>query len=162
MLFRSPLFQKILKDLAERFSTTTVLASRLAARRMEKPSLERRAAKRNPLQQLRIKVEYVTDTEGRQTLSGSQSYQGILLDLAKTGMGLALYTTGFSESTHQLGAKFVFQFTLPGKPMVRVPGHIAWARAMGGKKARMGVEFSETNPYLRKLVEEFLQTVADQ
>jgi Tfp pilus assembly protein PilZ len=73
-----------------------------------------------------------------------------------------LYTTGFSESTHQLGAKFLFQFTLPGKPMVRVPGHIAWARAMGGKKARMGVEFSETNPYLRKLVEEFLQTVADQ
>ena len=159
----SPLFQKILKDLAERFSTTTVLASRLAARRMEKPSLERRAAKRNPLQQLRIKVEYVTETDsGRQTLSGSQSYQGILLDLAKTGMGLALYTTGFSESTHPLGAKFVFQFTLPGKPMVRVPGHIVWARAMGGKKARMGVEFSETNPYLRKLVEEFLQTVADQ
>ena len=159
----SPLFQKILKDLAERFSTTTVLASRLAARRMEKPSLERRAAKRNPLQKLRIKVEYVTETiPGRQTLSGSESYQGILLDLAKTGMGLALYTTGFSESTHQLGAKFVFQFTLPGKPMIRVPGHIAWARAMGGKKARMGIEFSETNPYLRKLVEEFLQTVADQ
>ena len=159
----SPLFQKILKDLAERFSTTTVLASRLAARRMEKPSLERRAAKRNPLQTLRIKVEYVSETDGgRQTLSGTQSYQGILLDMAKTGTGLALYTTSFSESTHQLGAKFVFQFTLPGKPMVRVPGHIVWARAMGGKKARMGVEFSETNPYLRKLVEEFLQTVADQ
>ena len=159
----SPLFQKILKDLAERFSTTTVLASRLAARRMEKPTLERRAAKRNPLQKLRIKVEYVSETDGgRQTLSGSESYQGILLDMAKTGMGLALYTTSFSESTHPLGAKFIFQFTLPGKPMVRVPGHIVWARAMGGKKARMGVEFSETNPYLRKLIEEFLQTVADQ
>jgi CRP-like cAMP-binding protein len=159
----SPLFQKILKDLAERFSTTTVLASRLAARRMEKPSLERRAAKRNPLQKLRIKVEYVTETEGgRQTLSGSQSYQGILLDLAKTGIGLALYTTSFSESTHPLGTKFLFQFTLPGKPMVRVPGYIVWAQAMGGKKARMGVEFSETNPYLRKLIEEFLQTVVNQ
>ncbi len=159
----SPLFQKILRDLAERFSTTTVLASRLAARRMEKPTLERRAAKRNPLQKLRIKVEYVTETDGgRGTLSGSQSYQGILLDLAKTGMGLALYTTSFSESTHPLGAKFVFQFTLPGKPMVRVPGYIVWARAMGGKKARMGVEFSETNPYLRKLIEEFLQTVVNQ
>jgi CRP/FNR family cyclic AMP-dependent transcriptional regulator len=156
----SPLFQKILKDLAERFSTTTVLASRLAARRGE--SLERRAAKRNPLQNLRIKVEYVAETEGRKTLSGAQSHQGILLDIAKTGTGLALYTTGFSESTHQPGAKFVFQFTLPGKPMIRVPGHIAWARAKGGKKARMGIEFSETNPYLRKLVEEFLQTVADQ
>ena len=46
--------------------------------------------------------------------------------------------------------------------MIRVPGHIAWARAMGGKKARMGVEFSETNPYLRKLVEEFFQTVEDE
>jgi CRP/FNR family cyclic AMP-dependent transcriptional regulator len=159
----SPLFQKILKDLAERFSTTTVLASRLAARRMEKPSLERRAAKRNPLQKLRIKVEYVSETDGgRGTLSGSESYQGILLDMAKTGMGLALYTTSYSESTHSLGAKFIFQFTLHGKPMVRVPGHIVWARAMGGKKARMGVEFSETNPYLRKLIEEFLQTVADQ
>jgi CRP-like cAMP-binding protein len=159
----SPLFQKILQDLAGRFSTTTVLASRLAARRMEKPSLERRAAKRNPLQQLRIKVEYVSETEGgRQTLTGSQSYQGILLDLAKTGLGLALYTTGFSESTHPLGAKFIFQFTLPGKPMVRVPGYIVWARAMGGKKARMGVEFSETNPYLHKLVEEFLQDLDDQ
>jgi hypothetical protein len=33
---------------------------------------------------------------------------------------------------------------------------------MGGKKARMGVEFSEPNPYLRKLVEEFLQTVEDE
>jgi CRP/FNR family transcriptional regulator len=159
----SPLFQKILKDLAERFSTTTVLASRLAARQMEKPSLERRAAKRNPLQKLRIKVEYVSETDGgRGTLRGSQSYQGILLDLAKTGMGLALYTTSFSESTHPLGAKFVFQFTLPGKPMLRVPGYIVWARAMGGKKARMGVEFSETNPYLRKLIEEFLQTAVNQ
>ena len=46
--------------------------------------------------------------------------------------------------------------------MIRVAGHIAWARALGGKKARVGVEFSETNPYLRKLVEEFLQTVVNQ
>jgi CRP-like cAMP-binding protein len=47
----SPLFQQILKDLADRFSKTTALASRLAARRMEKPSLERREAQRsNPLQ----------------------------------------------------------------------------------------------------------------
>jgi hypothetical protein len=130
---------------------------------MKKPSLERRAARRNPLEKLRIKVEYVAETEtGRQTLSGSRTYQGILLDLAKTGMGLALYTTEFSESTHQLGAKFLFQFSLPGKPMIRVAGHIAWARALGGKKARMGVEFSETNPYLRKLVGEFLQTVEDE
>jgi hypothetical protein len=33
---------------------------------------------------------------------------------------------------------------------------------MGGKKARIGVQFSETNPYLRKLVEEFLQDVEDE
>jgi len=159
----SPLFQKVLKDLAERFSNTTMLASRLAARRMEKPSLERRAARRNPLQSLRIKIEYVAEAmAGTGTLSGVESCQGILLDLAKTGMGLALFTTSFSESTHPLGGKFVFQFTLPGKPMVRVPGHIVWARAMGGKKARMGVKFTETNPYLRKLIEEFLETVVDQ
>ena len=159
----SPLFQKVLKDLAERFSNTTMLASRLAARRMEKPSLERREARRNPLQSLRIKVEYVPESAaGTTTLSGTESYQGILLDLAKTGMGLALYTTSFSESTHPLGAKFIFQFTLPEKPMIRVAGVIVWARAMGEKKARMGVKFTEPNPYLRKLVEEFLQTVVDQ
>ena len=158
----SPLFQKVLKDLAERFSKTTVLASRLAARRMARPTLERREVRRNPLESLRIKVEYVPETmAGTGTLSGAESYQGILLDLAKTGMGLALFTTGFSESTHPLGGKFVFQFTLPGKPMVRVPGHIVWARAMGGKKARMGVQFTETNPYLHNLIEEFLQTVAN-
>ena len=159
----SPIFQKVLTDLAERFSNTTMLASRLAARRMEKPSLERREARRNPLQALRIKVEYLPEAEaGTRTLSGADSYQGILLDLAKTGMGLALFTTSFSESTHPLGGKFVFQFTLPGKPLIRVPGHIVWARAMGGKKARMGVKFTETNPYLRKLIEEFIQTVASQ
>lgn len=158
----SPLFQKVLKDLAERFSNTTILASRLAARRMEKPSLERRAARRNPLQSLRIKIEYLAESAaGTGTLSGAESYKGILLDLAKTGMGLALFTTSFSESTHPLGGKFVFQFTLPEKPMIRVAGHIVWARAMGGKKARMGVKFTETNPYLRKLIEEFLQTVVD-
>ena len=77
-------------------------------------------------------------------------------------MGLALFTSSFSESTHQLGAKFNFEFTLPGKPMIKVDGHIVWARAMGGKKARMGVKFSDPNPYLRKVVEEFLQSIADQ
>ena len=160
----SPLFQRILQELSERFSKTTALASRLAARRMEKPTLERREAKRsNPLQSLRIKVDYLAASSfGSDTFSGSESHQGILLDLAKTGIGLALYTTSFSESTHQLGSKFVFQFTLPGKPMIRVPGQIVWARAMGGKKARLGVKFTETNPYLIKLVEEFLQNVADQ
>jgi Tfp pilus assembly protein PilZ len=82
--------------------------------------------------------------------------------LANTGMGLALLTNSFSESTHRLGAQFSFQFTLPGKPMVKVAGHIVWARAMGGRKARMGVKFTEPNPYLRKLIEEFHRTIADQ
>ncbi len=153
----SPLFQQMLKELAERFSKTTSLAARLAARRMEKPSLERRGAKRNPLEALRIQVTY--SLEGGVT---QETYQGVLLDLARTGMGLALFTSSFSESTHQLGAKFNFQFTLPGKPMIKVPGHIVWARAIGGKKARMGVKFSEPNPYLRKLIEEFFQTLGDQ
>jgi CRP/FNR family cyclic AMP-dependent transcriptional regulator len=153
----SPLFQKMLKELAERFSKTTALASRLAARRMDKPSLERREAKRNPLQDLRIQVTY--SAEGG---VGTETYQGILLDLANTGMGLALLTNSFSESTHRLGAQFSFQFTLPGKPMVKVAGHIVWARAMGGRKARMGVKFTEPNPYLRKLIEEFHRTIADQ
>ncbi len=154
----SPLFQQILRDLAERFSKTTVLASRLAARRMEKPSLERREAKRsNPLQALRIQVSYTPEGGGPQ-----ETYQGVLLDLARTGMGLALFTNRFSETTHTLGAKFEFQFTLPGKPMIRVPGQIVWARATGGKKARVGVKFTEPNPYLRKLVEEFLQTIGVQ
>jgi CRP/FNR family cyclic AMP-dependent transcriptional regulator len=153
----SPLFQKMLKELAERFSKTTALASRLAARRMDKPSLERREAKRNPLQDLRIQVTYSPEGGG-----GTETYQGILLDLANTGMGLALLTNSFSESTHRLGAQFSFQFTLPDKPMVKVAGHIVWARAMGGRKARMGVKFTEPNPYLRKLIEEFHRTIADQ
>jgi CRP-like cAMP-binding protein len=160
----SPLFQKILKELAERFSKTTALASRLAVRRMEKPSLERREAVRsNPLRSLRIEVEYLpADASGAETFRGSESYKGIILDLARTGMGLALFTTSFSESTHPLGGKYIFQFTLPDKPMVRVPGQIVWAREMGGKKARVGVKFTETNPYLQRLVEEFLKKVADQ
>jgi len=152
----SPLFQKMLKELAERFSKTTALASRLAARRMAKPSLERREAKRNPLQDLRIKVTYTPEGAVR-----AETYQGILLDLAHTGMGLAMLTESFSESTHRLGAQFSFQFTLPGKPMIKVVGHIVWARAMGGRKARMGVQFSEPNPYLRKLIEEFLRSLAE-
>ena len=160
----SPLFQQILKDLSDRFSKTTALASRLAARRMERPSLERREAKRsNPLQTLRIKVEYLPEgRSGSDTFSGAESYQGVLLDVARTGMGLALFTTSFSESTHQLGSKFMFQFTLPDKPMIRVPGQIVWARALGGKKARMGVKFTEPNPYLRKIIEEFLQNMTDR
>ena len=151
----SPLFQQMLRELAERFSKTTALAARLAASRMDKPSLERREAKRNPLQDLRIQVTYSMEGGVR-----TETYQGILLDLASTGMGLALFTNSFSESTHRLGAQFNFQFTLPGKPMIKVAGHIVWARAMGGRKARMGIKFSEPNPYLRKLIEEFLQSIA--
>jgi CRP/FNR family cyclic AMP-dependent transcriptional regulator len=151
----SPLFQQMLKELAERFSKTTALAARLAARRMDKPSLERREVKRNPLQDLRIQVTYSMEGGVK-----TETYQGILLDLASTGMGLALLTNSFSESTHRLGAQFSFQFTLPGKPMIKVDGHIVWARAIGGRKARMGIKFSEPNPYLRKLIEEFLQSIA--
>jgi len=160
----SPLFQRMLIELAERFSKTTTLASRLAARRMERPSLERRGSTRsNPLRELRIKVEYMpAGKSGAETFTGSETYQGMLMDLAKTGKGLALMTTSFSESTHPLGGEFIFQFTLPDKPMVRVPGQIVWARAMGGKKARLGVKITETNPYLSKLIEEFLQNIADQ
>jgi hypothetical protein len=73
-----------------------------------------------------------------------------------------MLTSSFSESTHRLGAQFSFQFTLPGKPMIKVEGHIVWARAMGERKARMGVKFSEPNPYLRKLINEFLQSIAGQ
>ena len=152
----SPLFQQMLKELAERFSKTTALAARLAARRMDRPTLERREVKRNPLQDLRIQVIYTPEGGVR-----TETYQGILLDLANTGMGLALLTNSFSESTHRLGAQFSFQFTLPGKPMIKVPGHIVWARAMGGRKARMGVQFSEPNPYLRKLIAEFLHSLGD-
>ena len=128
----------------------------MAARR-KKSMVDRRGAKRNPLQDLRIQVTY--SPEG---VVGQEPFQGMLLDIARTGMGLALFTSSFSESTHQLGAKFNFEFTLPGKPMIKVDGHIVWARAMGGKKARMGVKFSDPNPYLRKVVEEFLQSIADQ
>jgi CRP/FNR family cyclic AMP-dependent transcriptional regulator len=153
----SPLFQQMLKELAERFSKTTALAARLAARRMDKPSLERREVKRNPLQDLRIQVTYSMEGGVK-----TETYQGILLDLASTGMGLALLTNSFSESTHRLGAQFSFQFTLPGKPMIKVDGHIVWARAIGGRKARMGIKFSEPNPYLRKLIKEFLRSIAVQ
>ena len=152
----SPIFQKMLKELAERFSKTTALAARLAARRMDKPSLERREAKRNPLHDLRIQVTYSLEGGVRR-----ETHQGVILDLANTGMGLALLTNSFSESTHRLGAQFNFQFSLPGKPLVKVAGHIVWARAMGGRKARMGVKFSEPNPYLLKLIQEFLHSVAD-
>ena len=46
-----------------------------------------------------------------------------------------------------------------------VAGKIIWITpvgAEGNRAAGIGVQFSETNPYLRKLVEEFLQTVVNQ
>jgi hypothetical protein len=33
---------------------------------------------------------------------------------------------------------------------------------MGGKKARMGIKFNEPNPYLTKVIEEFLQETVDE
>jgi CRP-like cAMP-binding protein len=159
----SPVFQKILQDLSTRFRKTTELASRLAVKRMVKPNLERREARRSSaVQSLRIKVEYLSEAlAATETLSGLNAYQGILIDLAATGMGLELLATSFAPSTHPLGGKFVFQFTLPNKPLIRVPGHIVWTRAIGGKKARMGVKFSETNPYLTKVIEEFLKELME-
>jgi hypothetical protein len=44
--------------------------------------------------------------------------------------------------------------------MMRVPGQIVWLREMGGQKARLGVKFTETNPYLQRVVKEFVQTLA--
>ncbi|UCG13767.1 MAG: cyclic nucleotide-binding domain-containing protein [Deltaproteobacteria bacterium] len=158
----SPIFQKMLKDLSERFSKTTLLASRLASRRMDKPSLERREIKRSSVvQALRVRVDYLSDTNFISgTYSGTETYRGVLLDLASSGLGLELFSSNYSEATHSLGAKFIFQFTLPDKPMIRVQGHLVWVRALGGNKARMGVKFTETNPYLNKVIQEFLQSLS--
>lgn len=158
----TPLFQEMLRNLSERLNKTTMLASELAAKHMAQPHLEQREAKRGLIERLRIRVDYLPDaTSGTGSLTGLETHQALLLDLARTGQGLELFTTTYGESTHPLGAKFVFQFTLPGKPLIRLPGHIVWARALGGKKARLGIKFSEPNPYFSKLIEEFCQTVAD-
>jgi CRP-like cAMP-binding protein len=158
----SGLFQEMLRNLSERFNKTTMLAAGLAARRMAQPHLEHREAKGSLIERLRIRVDYVADAKvGTGSLTGLETHKALLLDLAKTGLGLELFTASYGESTHPLGAKFVFQFTLPGKPLIRVPGHIVWARALGGKKARLGIKFSEPNPYFSKVIEEFFQTVAD-
>ncbi|UCG13654.1 MAG: cyclic nucleotide-binding domain-containing protein [Deltaproteobacteria bacterium] len=158
----SPTFQKILRDLSERFSRTTTLASRVAAKRMKVPTLERRQARRSsPLRELRIRVDYIREDDYavRTTPSGKEAYQTVLVDLSTTGMGMELLTSTFSKSSHIPGDKFMFQFTLPGRPMIRVPGQLAWVREMPGKRARMGVQFSEANPYLEKLIKEFLREV---
>ncbi|MFP3871044.1 MAG: cyclic nucleotide-binding domain-containing protein [Syntrophobacteria bacterium] len=152
----SPTFQRMLQDLSERFSKTTVLASRLAARRMPKPTLEQRQASRSSqLQNLRIPVTYQPESR-----HARETYQAILLNLASTGMGLELYTTSFAKATHPLGAKFVFEFQLLDKPAIRMPGYIVWLQEMGMGKARMGVQFAETNPYIQKTVKEFLRSLS--
>jgi CRP/FNR family cyclic AMP-dependent transcriptional regulator len=160
----SPTFQKMLRDVSERFSKTTELATRLAAKGMKDPNLERRGARRtNGVQLLRIQVSYLPDRgRGLETFTGKETYRGILLNLAATGMGLELFTASFSKSSHPSGAKFIFQFTLPDKPMIRVPGQIIWLREMGGKRARLGIQFTETNPYLQKIISEFLRTVSNK
>ena len=161
----SPTFQKMLRDLSERFSTTTTLASRVAAKRMKVPTLDRRQARRSgSLREMRIRVEYIREDDYavRTTLSGKETYQTVLVDLSTTGMGMELLTGTFRKSSHIPGDKFMFQFTLPGKPMIRVPGHLVWVREMPGKRARMGVQFSEANPYLEKIIREFLQEVAEE
>lgn len=157
----SPTFQKLLRDVSERFSKTTSLTVQLAADRMKKPTLELRDSKRRSLESYRIKVDYTSEKHPeRRTFGSQESYQGVLLDLATAGMGLELFTSTFSKSSHPLGGKFVFQFTLPEKPMIKVPGRIVWLRELGSKRARMGVKFTETNPYLQKIVKEFLQEIS--
>jgi len=160
----SPTFQKMLRDLSERFTKTTLLTAQLAAKQMKDPNLERRQSKRSSdVQRLRLKVTYYPDPSAG--LKGSATLEpvtGILTDLAETGTGLGLITTSFSKSSHGLGARLIFQITFPGKPMMRVPGQIVWLREMGGQKARLGVKFTETNPYLQKLVKEFLQSLATE
>jgi CRP-like cAMP-binding protein len=154
----SPTFKQMLLGLAERFSKATALASQLAARRMDRPNLEQRQAKRSsPLRELRIQVSYRP-----QGVERYEGYQGLLLDLARTGMGLELFSSSFSKTSHPLGSKFVFEFSLPGKPVIRVPGHIVWLREMGEKKARMGVQLTEANPYIQRLISDFLQSLEEQ
>jgi hypothetical protein len=158
----SPTFQKMLRDLSERFTKTTLLTAQLAAKQMKDPNLERRQSKRSgDIQRLRLKVTYYPEPSAGSKGTGTmEPITGILTDLAYTGTGLGLITTSFSKSSHGLGARFTFEITFPGKPMIRVPGQIVWLREMGGRKARLGVKFTETNPYLQKVVNEFLQSLA--
>jgi len=158
----SPTFQKMLRDLSERFTKTTLLTAQLAAKHMKDPNLERRQSKRSSeIQRLRLRVTYYTDpSAGLKGTGITEPITGILTDLAETGTGLGLITTRFSKSSHGLGARLIFQITFPGKPMMRVAGEIVWLREMGGQKARLGVKFTETNPYLQKVVKEFLQSLA--
>lgn len=160
----SPTFQKMLRDLSERFTKSTLLAARLAATHMKDPNLERRQSKRSgEIQRLRLKVTYYPEPQAGARATGTlEPLTGVLLDLAGTGIGLDFLTTSFSKSSHTLGSRFTFQITFPGKPMVRVPGQIVWLREMGGKKARLGVKFTETNPYLQRIIEEFLQGLSTQ
>ncbi len=158
----SPTFQKLLRDLSERFTKTTLLTAQLAAKHMKDPNLERRQSKRSSeIQRLRLKVTYYQEPSAGSKGTGTlEPIAALLTDLAETGTGLGLITTSFSKSSHTLGARFTFQITFPGKPMMRVPGQIVWLREMGGQTARLGVKFTETNPYLQKVVKEFLQSLA--
>jgi CRP/FNR family cyclic AMP-dependent transcriptional regulator len=158
----SPTFQKMLRDLSERFTKTTLLTAQLAAKQMKDPDLERRQSKRSSeIQRLRLKVTYYWDPSAGSKGTGiMEPITGILTDLAETGTGLGLITTSFSKSSHRLGARFMFQITFPGKSMMRVPGEIVWLREMGGQKARLGIKFTGTNPYLEKVVKEFLQSLS--
>ncbi|MBW1979938.1 MAG: cyclic nucleotide-binding domain-containing protein [Deltaproteobacteria bacterium] len=158
----SPTFKKLLRDLALRFTKTTALTARLAPKRLKAPSMggvEQRRGK--ALQALRIKVDYLPAKKtGYDSFSGQDSYKGMLLDLAPTCKGLELYTVSFSKLSHPIGGKFIFGFTLPGKPMMRIPGQIAWLRELGGNKARMGIQFTESNPYFEKIIKEFLREIS--
>jgi hypothetical protein len=158
----SPTFQKMLRDLSERFTKTTLLTAQLAAKHMKDPNLERRQSKRSSeIQRLRLQVAFFPDPSA--SLRGSATLEprkGILTDLAETGTGLGLLTTSFSKSSHGLGARLIFQITFPGKPMMKVPGQVVWLREMGERKARLGVKFTETNPLLEKIIKEFLQSLA--
>jgi CRP/FNR family cyclic AMP-dependent transcriptional regulator len=158
----SPTFQKMLRDLSERFTKTTLLTAQLAAKQMKDPNLERRQSKRSSeIQRLRLKVTYYPEPSAGPKGTGTmEPITGILTDIAETATGLGLITTSFSKSSHGLGARFIFQITFPGKPMMRVTGQIVWVREMGGQKARLGVKFTETNPYLQKVVKEFLKSLA--
>jgi CRP/FNR family cyclic AMP-dependent transcriptional regulator len=159
----SPTFQKMLRDLSERFTKATILTAQLAAKQMKDPNLERRQSKRSDIQRFRLKVTYYPDpSAGLRGTGTMEPVTGILTDLGETGAGLGLITTSFSKSSQGLGARLVFQITFPGKPMIRVPGQIVWVREMGGKKARLGVKLTGTTPYLQKAVKEFLQSVASE
>jgi hypothetical protein len=160
----SPTFQKMLRDLSERFTKTTLLTAQLAAKHMKDPNLERRQSKRSSdIQRLRLRVTYYPEPGAGPKGTGTVGpITGILTDLAENGTGLGLITASFSKSSHTLGARFTFQITFPGKPMMRVPGQIVWLREMGGQKARLGVKFTETNPYLQRVVKEFVQTLATE